>query len=130
MATTYTYKDFDLNFGVNEFGDIDTLEDEDSIKQSIKNIVLTTIGESAKYQNPKFGGDVFKSLGEKINRITAIDIGSKIESALLNWEHRISIIDIIADPDIVKNAYVVTIKYKIKNLNITNEITINLGIIK
>jgi len=130
MATTYTYKDFDLNFGVNEFGDIDTLEDEDSIKQSIKNIVLTTIGESAKYQNPKFGGDVFKSLGEKINGITAIDIGSKIESALLNWEHRISIIDIIADPDIVKNAYVVTIKYKIKNLNITNEITINLGIIK
>ncbi len=130
MATAYTYKDFDLNFTTDEFGDIDTLEDEAAIKQSIRTIVFTIIGEDARFQNPKFGSKVFNSLGEKINSITAIDLGSKIESSLLNWETRISIIDIVAEPDYIKNSYVVTIKYKIKNLNINDVITIDLGIIK
>jgi len=130
MATAYTYKDFDLNFTTDEFGDIDTLEDEAAIKQSIRTIVFTIIGEDARFQNPKFGSKVFNSLGEKINSITAIDLSSKIESSLLNWETRISIIDIVAEPDYIKNSYVVTIKYKIKNLNINDVITIDLGIIK
>ena len=130
MATAYTYKDFDLNFTTDEFGDIDTLIDEAAIKQSIRTIVFTIIGENARFQNPKFGSKVNNSLGEKISNITAIDLGSKIESALLNWESRILIIDIIAEPDLLKNTYNVTIKYKIKNLNIDGYITINLGIIK
>jgi len=130
MAENITYKDFDFNFEMDENGELGVLTNEDSIKQSIKNVILTNILEKVRYQNPKFGSRIRKLLGEKINGLTALQIGDEIEIALLNWEKRVDIIEITAEPNISRQSFDVLIKYKIKNLNTEDSILINLGIIK
>jgi phage baseplate assembly protein W len=51
------FSDIDLNFDMNPITkDINTLKNEEAVKRSIRNIVLTNFGEK-KFQ-PFFGGDV------------------------------------------------------------------------
>ena len=130
MTTNITYKDFDFGFDMDSNGELSVLIDEDSIKQSIKNIILTGLVEKTRYQNSRFGSRVYNFLGEKISSLTALQISDEIENSLNNWESRVKVIEVISEANIQKQLYEVLIKYKIKNLNIEDEIVIDLGIIK
>ena len=130
MANDITYKDFDFLFEMDDNGELLVLVDEESIKQSINNIILTLISEKTIYQNPKFGCKIRNLLGEKVNGLTALQIADEIEIALTNWEKRVDIIEITAKPNTIKQSFDILIKYKIKSLNTEDIILINLGIIK
>lgn len=128
--TDFVYSDLDFNFELNDNNDIDLLYDVDAIKQSIRNIVLTIIGERSRYQQPEFGSRVYGFLGEKINNVTALEIGDEIENAIINYEERVTLINVDSEADIENNFYKVSIQYNIKNINYDDEITINLSVLK
>ena len=124
------YSDIDQKITLNDYGDIIVLIDEESIKQSIKNIILTNVGERARFQNPFFGSKINNSLGEKINNVTALQISDEIETALENWDNRIIINEVKTNINIDKQLYEISIFYTIKNLNIDGNVNFILDVLK
>ena len=61
--STVRFSDIDLNFEINPLTkDVNILKNEDTVKRSVRNIVLTNFGEK-KFQ-PFFGGNVLAQLFE------------------------------------------------------------------
>jgi hypothetical protein len=105
------------------------VDDIDAIKQAVKMCVLTERGSRARFQLPEFGSDVPANLFEKINAITIHSLKGSIEEAIDNWEPRVRVIDItISQPN--RNSALVKIQYEIINLRITDEVTLELEVIK
>jgi hypothetical protein len=124
-----TYNDLPYDLTRDEFNDVDLLEDLESIRQSIRTIVLTKIGTRTRYQNPLFGSGVADLLFEKINVFTLSRIDEEISLAIGNWEPRVSVIavDVNINPD--RNELKVQINFRVINLDIIDEITINLAVL-
>lgn len=111
------YTDFYTNLNKHpETGYLITLSDADSVKRSIRNLILTNRGE-AVFQ-PNKGSDVRKSLFEPMNDITADIIKTYINETIDQYEPRCEINEIIVTPDYSNNAYVVYIVFQVIN-NIT-----------
>jgi len=121
-----TYSDFfkDLTLSpVNN--DLARKIDEDSIKESIKNLVLTDRGE--RPFQPNLGCDIRKILFENVAPDTIIIAKEMIINTLKAYEPRAAIIgvDVHAPPD--QNTLIVTIVFNVINreepvtLNITLE---------
>lgn len=83
------YKDIDFSFSKNPFtGDLNLVQDSTSIKQSIKNIVLTLRGE--KSFNYNFGASVQDILFEQPDDIS-VTVLSAIDFAIRQNEPRITL---------------------------------------
>lgn len=88
-----TYQDINFSFTQNSFtGDLNLVEDSVSIKQSIKNILLTFLGERSF--RPKFGFGLQKNLFE-FNQIIISNIGNDIIQTLNTYEPRIKVNSVI-----------------------------------
>ena len=124
------YRDLDYSFTKDENGELLVLTNEESIKQSIITIIKTMIGEKSRYQLSIFGSKINTLLGEKIGNITTFIVADEIEIALKNWEKRIDIIDITTSTDIINQFYKIDIKYNIKSMNLINELSFTLDILK
>jgi phage baseplate assembly protein W len=123
------YSDLPYDLTINEFGDVELLEDSASIKQALKTIVLTKLGTKTKYQNPIFGSDVADLLFEKLNPFTESNLEEEVVQAIQNWEPRVRVDSVFVESDIEQNAIKVSITYSVVNLNITDELIINLSVI-
>lgn len=94
---TRDFKDFDLRFTRNPLtGDVASRIDEDCVKDSIRNIVLT--GRHEKKFFPSFGGGVFNMLFENWNPIFVHALATNITDEIRTHEPRarepiVSIID-------------------------------------
>lgn len=130
MAESVIYSDITYDLTKNQYSDIVLIENHDAIKQAIKTILLTKKGARTKFQNPYFGSNLHHLLFEKITNITANQIKTEIISALDIWEPRIEIIvvNVVGEPE--KYSYIITINYKIVDLNIIDDIILNLEIIR
>ena len=104
-------------------GDITLLKNEDAIKQSVKNIVMTMRGE--KVFRPLFGTEVQSSLFENFSPILADDITVSIEDVLKVYEPRVKVNNVDFIDDIDNNALEVTINYDIVGLPL-NQQSLNL----
>ena len=124
-----TYNDLPYDLVRDEFNDVDLLEDLDSIRQSIRTIVLTKIGTRTRYQNPLFGSGVADLLFEKINVFTLSRVDEEISLAISNWEPRVSVIAVDVDINPDRNELTVQINFRVINLDITDTITINLAVL-
>jgi phage baseplate assembly protein W len=107
MATSYAdkftttslrnerYSDFYNNFSKN-FGtkDLARLTNEDSIINSLKNIVLTKRGERPFF--PEFGCNISGLLFENFSKFTTDAIETEIKTAIENFEPRVRTIKVIA----------------------------------
>lgn len=105
MATTYAdkftvtplrserYSDFYNNFSKN-FGtkDIARITNEDSVSNSLKNIILTRKGE--RLFNPEFGCNISGLLFENYSTFTSEAIETEIRTAVQNFEPRIKTITV------------------------------------
>lgn len=94
------YKDFDLNFTAHPVsGDLSMLSHENSIKQSLKNLVRLNYFEFPF--DPSLGSGVPGVLFENINSTTLADISEKVETVIKTYEPRVEIIsvDTTAVPD-------------------------------
>mgnify|MGYP002818221373 FL=1 len=104
-------------------GDITLLKNEDAIKQSVKNIVMTMRGE--KIFRPFFGTEIQSSLFENFNPILADDITVSIEDVLKVYEPRVKVVNVDYIDNIDDNSLEVTINYIIVGLPL-NQQSLNL----
>jgi phage baseplate assembly protein W len=97
---------------------------ESSVKESIKNIVLTNKGE--RLFQPEFGCDINASLFENIDANTVIILKDNIEKAISTYEPRciVKSVEIIADLD--SNNIQATVLFSVINTSNTSSLTIDL----
>ena len=87
------FKDINLSFKRHPVtNDLVVIKNEDAIKKSVKNIIFTILGE--KPYSPLFGTSVNSSLFELANPLDHVRISDEIQSTLLNYEPRISNIQV------------------------------------
>ena len=118
---TRIYKDLDLDFGRNTVtNDVNKLTDVEAVKRSVRNLINTNHFERPFH--PEIGGNVRALLFENMTPLTALNLQRKIEEVLANFEPRAKITQIMADPDIDRNAYRLTIKFYV--IGVQNPITV------
>jgi|TARA_R100000084_G_scaffold107462_2_gene67518 phage baseplate assembly protein W len=110
-----SFKDLSFNFTRNPItSDIVVLKNEEAIKQSVKNLVLTKLRE--RPFRPEVGTDSTSYLFE-LNRNTASnELLQQIENVLETYESRIVLQRIDVDTDDSLHSYDISIEYLIVGL--------------
>lgn len=112
------FKDISMTFQSNPLNDdLIALKDASAIARSVRNIVFTLPGE--KFFNPTFGSKVTKSLFENIDGISASILNDEIKNSIINYEPRVSLIDVQTVPDFDNNAFNVSIIYRIVGIDVS-----------
>jgi len=109
------YKDLSLTFARNPVtDDIVSVEAEDAVKRSIKNLLMTVAGEVPFF--PEFGSNLNRLLFEPIDPVTTTLMDSEIRAVITGFEPRVSIVslDITATPD--ENRYQLDLVIQLVNL--------------
>ena len=109
------FKDINLSFKRHPVtNDLVVIKNEDAIKQSVKNIIFTILGE--KPFLPLFGSKLNSSLFELDTNFNETKISDEISSVLLNNEPRLSnILVSVINPDDTHELNV-TIQYDITGI--------------
>ena len=106
------FKDISMSFQANPLNDdLIGLKNENAIARSVKNIVFTLPGE--KYFNPNFGSKITDTLFQNIDDISAAVIVDEIKQSIINYEPRVDLTDVQADPDFDNNEFNITVIYEI-----------------
>ena len=120
---TRTYHDIDFNFLAHpRTKDVTTRADEEAIKQSIRNLILTR-----NYERPfrsYLGSQVNQLLFEPMSPLLTTMLERAISDVINNFEPRVILlgVDVAYSPE--NNAMYVTITFRIKNTTIP--VTVNL----
>ena len=110
-----SFKDLSFNFTKNPItNDIVVLKNNEAIKQSVKNLVLTKLGE--RVFRPEIGTDVSSYLFELNRSVAANELIEQIEQVLELYESRIILQRIDIDVDDALNSFDVSIEYLIVGL--------------
>ena len=89
------FKDINLSFKRHPVtNDVVSINDEDAIKRSVKNIIFTILGE--KPFQPLFGSVINESLFELSTALSEMKVSDEITQSLLNYEPRIDKIVVTA----------------------------------
>ena len=106
------FKDINLSFKRHPVtNDVVTINDEDAIKRSVKNIIFTILGE--KPFEPDFGSVINDSLFELNTSLNQMRISDEIKQSLLNYEPRIDNISVNASVYPESNELNCTVQYDI-----------------
>ena len=125
MATRNTriFSDLDLNFDAHPVnGDIVKKYDENAIKQSIKNLILTQ-----NYERPfhsEIGSQIKSLLFELPTSMTASLVKRQIIDTITNFEPRANILDVTVLLDSQNNGIYCTIVFTV--LNTTTPVSVDL----
>jgi len=112
--STRTFSDIDVDFMPNPItSDILKKTNENAIAQSIGNLLQTSHYE--RLFNPELGCNLKRYLFEPIDNITTNNIIEEITKTIVNYETRVQLLDVTANPDHDKNGYDVSIKFIIRN---------------
>jgi len=106
------FKDINLSFKRHPVtNDVVSINDEDAIKRSVKNIIFTILGE--KPFQPLFGSVINESLFELSTALSEMKVSDEITQSLLNYEPRIANTEVTVSlyPD--SNEMNVTVQYDI-----------------
>ena len=104
------YSDLDLDFTRNPVtSDIVKLNDVDSVKRSVKNLIQTN--HYARPFHPEIGSDIRGLLFENITPLTALNLERKVIEVLTNFEPRAKIVNVIAQPQEDANRYHIQISF-------------------
>ncbi len=106
------FKDINLSFKRHPVtNDVVSINDEDAIKRSVKNIIFTILGE--KPFQPLFGSVINQSLFELSTALSEMKVSDEITQSLLNYEPRIANTEVTVSlyPD--SNEMNVTVQYDI-----------------
>lgn len=107
------YKDFDIFFGNNPLtDDITTKSDLHAINQSLRSLVLTNYYERPFY--PQIGCNIRKILFEPMDDITRRDLEDALTYTINNFEPRVKLLQVLADPRPDQNEYRVSVLYEIR----------------
>ncbi len=108
------FSDIDLKFTKNpNTGDISKRRGANSVKQAIKNLILTEYYE--KLFKPGIGSNIRKLLFEPIDFITATRLETSIRTVIENYEPRAIFLNVEVIPDAVNLGYTINVTFGIKN---------------
>ena len=108
------YKDLDLFFAKKSGSkDIRKITDILAVKRSVRNLVL--LNHYEKPFHPEIGSGIRDMLFENMSTMTAIILARKIEDVIENFEPRVRLISVRADPNLDRNEYEVTIEFFVVN---------------
>ena len=108
------YKDLDLFFAKKSGSkDIRKVTDIQAVKRSVRNLVL--LNHYEKPFHPEIGSGIRDMLFENMSNMTAFILARKIEDVIENFEPRVRLISVRADPNLDRNEYEVTIEFFVVN---------------
>ena len=111
---TRIFSDLDLNFTAHPVtGDITRRFDEDAIKQSVKNLLLTR-----NYERPfhsELGSPIRQLLFDLPGPMFNVMLQRAVIDVITNFEPRVSIIDVRVDDYSDANEVYITLEFKIVN---------------
>ena len=118
------YSDFLINFDRHPLsGDLAKVSNAESIKQSMRNLLLTNFGE--RLFNPVIGSNVYESLFEPLDPFTLEDIKTHIKDTLYFHEKRVNVQSVqVTASERDNNTIIATIVFSIINTGVTE--TLNL----
>ena len=93
--------------------EITRLTNEDAVKQSVRNIVLTNFYE--RPFQPWLGCGVRGLMFENISPLVQEAIQTSIKAAIENFEPRVNLMEVVADPDPDNNSWRVVVTFTILN---------------
>ena len=111
---TRTFTDLDLNFTANPAtGDVSRKYDENAIRQSLKNLVMTNFYERPFH--PEIGSHVTSMLFEPFTSLTKVTMERAIANTVNNFEPRVVLqeVDVSLNPD--NNTVFIVITFTIAN---------------
>ena len=115
------FKDINLSFKRHPVtNDVITINDEDAIKRSVKNIIFTILGE--KPFMPQFGSVIGESLFDLDTNLNEVRITDEIRTSLVNFEPRIDIIDVVVQVYPDSNEMYCTVEYEIVGMTAETQI--------
>ena len=101
---TRIYKDIDLDFGRNTVtNDINKLTDVEAVKRSVRNLINTNHYERPFH--PEIGSGIRGLLFEPMTPLTSLALQRKVEEVLLNFEPRISLVQVLSNANVDRNSY-------------------------
>ena len=110
------YKDLDLNFGRNPItNDVNKLTDVEAVKRSVRNLINTNHYERPFH--PEIGSDVRAMLFEPMTPLNALNLQRKVAEVLNNFEPRIDLQQVLANPNIDNNSYELKIMFYVVGSN-------------
>lgn len=109
LKKNFTYSDLPFFVSKNQFnGDINIIRDASSIKQALKNIVLTLKRE--KPFNRLFGGNPRNFIFDTLTDLTAFECRNLIANSINNFEPRVVLKEIVLQQSKVNpNKIIITI---------------------
>lgn len=111
---TRTYTDLDFNFFLHPRNkDVSIRADEDAIKQSIRNLILTKNFERPFRSN--IGSPVHAMLFDQISPLTSSMMKRAIINTIENFEPRADLLDVVVRIDPDNNNAIITVLFRIKN---------------
>lgn len=108
------YTDFHKDLTVNPLSnDIALLLDEEAVKESLKNLLLTDRGE--RLFQPEVGSDIRASLFENNTPSALVILKQQVIDTINNFETRVTLIDVAVQSEYDQNRVVIVIQFFIKN---------------
>ena len=121
LKRSRSFKDFSINFSKNPFtDDLSIVNNDNSIKQAVKNIILTSPGE--KPFQPLVGSSVNRLLFEPLDAFTADAVAEEIRTTINQYEPRVKLTKVDVTPIFEGNKLNVSLEYKIVGLPIVETI--------
>ena len=121
LKKSRSFKDFSVNFARNPFtDDLSVVHNDNSIKQAVKNIILTSPGE--KPFQPLIGSSVNRLLFEPLDAFTADAVAEEIRTTINQYEPRVKLTNVDVTPINEGNKLNVSLEYKIVGLPIVETI--------
>lgn len=108
------YKDFDMNV------ENKILEDSNAVKQALKILILTYLGENITDFN--FGTRISRMQFEKLNPSIPFEIEDEIKFAVSTYEPRVKLRSIVVRPD--GDHLGINIYYDIIALNLSDDLSL------
>jgi len=114
ISKSLVYSDFYSNLDLELVKkDLLSYKNEDSVKRSIRNILLTDKGE--RFFNPTFGSDIRKMLFENFSPSTEQVVADLIKTAIGNHEPRANVIDVNVSGNPDQNSMYINIVFSVIN---------------
>ena len=126
MATTIVFSDIDLSFVKHPItNDIGRKINDEAIKQSMKNLILTAYHE--RHFNSKLGSPVRALLFEPVTPMLATVLKKSIEQVISNFEPRVDLKNVTIDLLTEDNSVNVNVYYTILGMQALQTFNIILG---
>ncbi len=106
------WKDIDIELNRKLDGDIKEYLDENAITQSIRNIILTMLGQ--RRRRPTFAYGVHFLLFEQVEPSTAQQMADLIWNNILAWDNRVILEEVIVKSDPDNHKYDLSITFRIQ----------------